>query len=142
MIEQAMQVQGHGHRARQGSGRRIRSQGRAGQHRLPGFDRSSFYDSPANFGGQIAAAFGMGIPTLLDQAPSALGITIDRFVEPAEITSAAVFLLTRRRGQRWHAQDRVSLSRRSGRRSRLAPGAPVTRPLSLTITAHRPWVYH
>ncbi|MCX4409455.1 SDR family NAD(P)-dependent oxidoreductase [Streptomyces sp. NPDC059837] len=60
----------------------------------PGFVRSSIYDSPENFGGKIASAFGMDIPTFIEQAPGALGITTGRFVEPAEIAAAVVFLLS------------------------------------------------
>ncbi|WP_405467837.1 oxidoreductase [Streptomyces canus] len=60
----------------------------------PGFVRSSIYDGPEKFGGQIAAAFGMDIPTFLQQAPGALGITTGRFVEPEEIASAIAFLLS------------------------------------------------
>lgn len=58
----------------------------------PGFVNSSIYDSPENFGGQIASAFGMDIPTFLAQAPGALGLTTGRFVEPAEIASLVAFL--------------------------------------------------
>ncbi|MFE4758595.1 SDR family NAD(P)-dependent oxidoreductase [Streptomyces mirabilis] len=60
----------------------------------PGFVRSSIYDSPENFGGKIASAFGMDIPTFIEKAPGALGITTGRFVEPAEIAAAVVFLLS------------------------------------------------
>jgi NAD(P)-dependent dehydrogenase (short-subunit alcohol dehydrogenase family) len=60
----------------------------------PGFVRSSIYDSPQNFGGKIAAAFGMDIPTFIEQAPGALGITTGRFIEPDEIASAITFLLS------------------------------------------------
>lgn len=58
----------------------------------PGFVRSSIYDGPENFGGQIAGAFGMDIPTFLEQAPGALGITTGRFVEPAEVATLITFL--------------------------------------------------
>ncbi|MEV5492911.1 SDR family oxidoreductase [Streptomyces bobili] len=61
----------------------------------PGFVRSSIYDGPENFGGKIASAFGMDIPTFLEQAPGALGITTGRFVETEEVASAVVFLLSR-----------------------------------------------
>ncbi|MER6852635.1 SDR family oxidoreductase [Streptomyces flaveolus] len=60
----------------------------------PGFVRSSIYDSPENFGGKIASAFGMDIPTFLEKAPGALGITTGRFVEPAEVAAAVLFLLS------------------------------------------------
>ncbi|MEU1371966.1 SDR family oxidoreductase [Streptomyces sp. NPDC005803] len=60
----------------------------------PGFVRSSIYDSPDDFGGKIAAAFGMEIPTFFEQAPGALGVTTGRFVEPEEIATAVVFLLS------------------------------------------------
>ncbi|MEV5493274.1 SDR family oxidoreductase [Streptomyces bobili] len=117
----------------------------------PGFVRGSIYDSPEDFGGQIAAAFGMDIPTFPAQAPGALGITTGRFVEPAKVASAVVFLLSGAAANITgadHVADggmlkgRVSVSRRFDRRSRLAPGAAVTRPFPSTITPRRPWVYH
>ncbi|MER7692721.1 SDR family oxidoreductase [Streptomyces sp. NPDC097610] len=60
----------------------------------PGFVRSSIYDSPEKFGGKVAAVFGMDIPTFIEQAPGALGITTGRFVEPKEVASIITFLLS------------------------------------------------
>ncbi|WP_042394364.1 SDR family NAD(P)-dependent oxidoreductase [Streptacidiphilus carbonis] len=60
----------------------------------PGFVRSSIYDSPENFGGKVAAVFGMDIPTFIEQAPAALGITSGRFVEPKEVATLITLLLS------------------------------------------------
>ncbi|MFD5595580.1 SDR family oxidoreductase [Streptomyces griseorubiginosus] len=60
----------------------------------PGLVRSSIYDSPEKFGGQIAAAFGMDIATFVEQAPAAIGMTTGRLVEPKEVASLITFLLS------------------------------------------------
>lgn len=98
------------------------------------------------------AADRMHIPTFLAQAPGPLGITTGRFVVPAEIASAVVFLLsdaaaTSPAPTTWST---VACSRpykdlppfRQPRQPLATGPGAVVRPLSSTMTSSRPWAYH
>lgn len=58
----------------------------------PGPVRTSLWESPEGYGAELARSMGVSHAQLLEQLPTALGLTTGRFVEPAEIAALVGYL--------------------------------------------------
>ncbi|MCB5181608.1 oxidoreductase [Streptomyces antimicrobicus] len=64
----------------------------------PGPTRTAVWEDPADFGGKVAEAAGVGHAELLDALPARFGLTTGRMTEAREVASVIVFLLSEAAG--------------------------------------------